>query len=199
MRVFRLNKSLSEYSCNVYYILGDWNTIPDMNTLIDVGPSNYIIPELEAINSGVGKRKVDQVIITHDHFDHSAGLKDIVPRYQPKVYAHSSSLMQGDHIYDGMELLIGDAYGQLLFTPGHSNDSISVYVPKHGALFSGDTMLAIYSEGGTYTTAFFNTIQRLAALDLKIIYPGHGDPITENIKLMFNTTLNIVRNSKILD
>lgn len=198
MRVFKLAKSPTEYSCNVYYILGDWNTIPDMNTLIDVGPSGYIIPELESINSGVGKRKLDQVIITHDHFDHSAGLKEIVPRYKPQVYAHTPALMGSGQIYDGMELLIGDAYGQVLFTPGHSNDSISIYVPKHGALFSGDTMLAIYSEGGSYTLDFYNTIQRLSALDLKIIYPGHGDPIKENIKMMFDTTLKIVQNSKIL-
>ena len=199
MRVFRLSKSPTEYSCNVYYVLGDWNTIPDMNTLIDVGPSGYIIPELESINSGVGKRKVDQVIITHDHFDHSAGLKEILPRYQPKVYAHSSNLDGAERIYDGMELMIGDAYGQLLYSPGHSNDSISVYVPRHGALFSGDTMLAINSEGGTYTNDFLNTIQRFVDLDLKIIYPGHGDPISENIKLILNTTLKIVKNSKIID
>lgn len=199
MRVFRLSKSPIEYSCNVYYILGDWNTIPDMNTLIDVGPSGYIIPELESINNGVGKRKVDQIIITHDHFDHSAGLKEILPRYKPKVYAHSSNLVGAERVYDGMELMIGDAWGQLLYSPGHSNDSISVYVPSHGALFSGDTMLAIYSEGGTYTNDFLNTIQRFVSLDLKIIYPGHGEPITENIKLMLNTTLKIVKNSKIID
>ncbi len=199
MRVFRLAKSPTEYSCNVYYILGDWNTIPDMNTLIDTGPSGFIIPELESINSGVGKRKLNQVIITHDHFDHSAGLKEIVPRYKPKIYAHNAGVMDSINIYDGMELMIGDTYGQLLFTPGHSNDSISVYVPRHGALFSGDTMLAIYSEGGSYTSDFYNTILKLSALDVKIIYPGHGDPITENIKLMFDTTLKIVRNSKILD
>lgn len=199
MRVFRLSKPPNEYSCNVYYILGDWNTIPDMNTLIDVGPSNFIIPELESINSGVGKRKVDQVIITHDHFDHSSGLKAIVPLYKPAVYAHSSGVNGAERIFDGMELLIGDAWGQILYTPGHSNDSISVYVPSHGALFSGDTMLAISTQGGTYTSDFYYTIKKIAELDLKIIYPGHGDPITENIQLILKTTLRIIENSKIID
>lgn len=199
MRVFKLDKSPNEYSCNVYYVLGDWNTIPDKNTLIDVGPSGFIIPQLESISSGVGKKKVEQVIITHDHFDHSAALKEIIPLYNPIVYAHSTSLIDAEHIYDGMEIMIGDAWAQLLYTPGHSNDSISVYVPSHGALFSGDTMLAIYSEGGTFTSAFYNTIKRISELDLKIIYPGHGDPITENIKTMLHTTLKIVENSKIID
>jgi len=120
MRVFRLQKSPNEYSCNVYYILGDWNTIPDVNTLIDVGPSDFIIPELESFNSGVGKRKVDQVIITHDHFDHSAALKIIVPLYKPKVYGHSPNLTNDQPFYDGMELRIGDRTGILLHTPGHS-------------------------------------------------------------------------------
>lgn len=199
MRVFKLDKSPNEYSCNVYYVLGDWNTIPDKNTLIDVGPSGFIIPQLESISSGVGKKKVEQVIITHDHFDHSAALKEIIPLYNPVVYAHSTSLVDAEHIFDGMEIMIGDAWAQLLYTPGHSNDSISVYVPSYGALFSGDTMLAIYSEGGTFTTAFYNTIKRISELDLKIIYPGHGDPITENIKSMLYTTLKIVENSKIID
>ena len=199
MRVFRLNKSPNEYSCNVYYVLGDWNTIPDKNTLIDVGPSDFIISELESFNSGVGKRKVDQVIITHDHFDHSSALKYIIPLYNPKIFAHPSNSLRTEPFEDGMEVLIGDSWGQLLYTPGHSHDSISVYVPSCGVLFSGDTMLAIYSEGGTYTSDFLNTIEKLCQLDLKIIYPGHGEPITENINAMLKNTLRIVRNSKIID
>lgn len=198
MRVFTLHKPPNEYSSNVYYILGDWNTIPDINTLIDVGPNDYILLELATFNSGVGKKKVEKIILTHEHFDHAAGLKYLVPLYNPKVYGFSYNLLNVEPFVDNMKVQIGDRIATLIHTPGHSNDSIAIYVEEDGVLFSGDTMLSINTYGDTYTQDFLHTIKKITELDLKIIYPGHGDPITNNIKEMLTTTLNIVSDSKII-
>ncbi|HIJ58999.1 MAG TPA: hypothetical protein HPP56_00070 [Nitrospirae bacterium] len=63
MRIICLNKSKKIYSANPYLILGDWNTLDDVNTLIDVGTDDTIIEEIEQINTGVGKKRIDQVIL----------------------------------------------------------------------------------------------------------------------------------------
>ncbi len=198
MRVFTLKKPPTEYSSNVYYILGDWNTIPDKNTLIDVGPNDYILAELTTFNSGVGKKKLENIILTHEHFDHAAALKYLIPLYNPKVYGFSQNLPNVEPFVDNMKVQIGDRTAVLIHTPGHSNDSIGIYVEEEGVLFSGDTMLSINSYGDTYTLDFLHTIQKIFDLDLKIIYPGHGDPIKDNIKEMLTTTLKIVEDSKII-
>ncbi len=68
---------------------------------------------------------------------------------------------------------------QLLYTPGHVVDELSVYHPKSKTLFAGDT---IY-EGTRLTTRFggprewrlwISQLERLKQLDIDIIVPGHG-------------------------
>ncbi|MGB9701315.1 MAG: MBL fold metallo-hydrolase [Candidatus Kapaibacteriota bacterium] len=200
MRLIKLKKPTNTYSSNVYYIMGDWSTLDDINTLIDVGTDGFILKELDEIYSGVGKRKVDQVIITHDHFDHSAGIKFIVEKYHPqKIYAFSNRVPNSIKITDGMSVQIGNEEAQIYHTPGHSYDSISVFIPKVGALFSGDNLIAVNTTGGTYTKDYYNTILKYINLQPKIIYPGHGDPYSENVEQILKTTLKMIENSKIID
>ncbi len=68
---------------------------------------------------------------------------------------------------------------QLLYTPGHVVDELSVYHPKSKTLFAGDT---IY-EGTRLTTRFggprewklwISQLERLKQLDIDMIVPGHG-------------------------
>jgi len=68
---------------------------------------------------------------------------------------------------------------QVLYTPGHVVDELSVYHPKSKTLFAGDT---IY-EGTRLTTRFggpqewklwISQLERLKQLDIDIIIPGHG-------------------------
>ena len=68
MKVICLKRNSMKYTCNAYLILGSWNSLQDTNTLIDVGIDASIINEIEKINTGVGKRPVEQIIITHEHF-----------------------------------------------------------------------------------------------------------------------------------
>jgi len=179
--------------------MGDWSTLDDVNTLIDVGTDGFIIQELEEIYSGVGKRKVDQIIITHDHFDHSAGAKYIVEKYKPEViYAYSNRVPNATKITDGMIVRIGNEEAQIYYTPGHSNDSISVFIPKAKALFSGDNLIAVNTAGGSYTKDYYNTIKKYIELKPQIIYPGHGDPYSENVEGILLTTLKMIEKSKII-
>lgn len=199
MRVTLLKNHPTVYSCNVYYIRGDWNRIDDVNTLIDCGTNDFILEEISTLNGGLGKKRVEQVILTHEHFDHSGGLKWIKELYNPPSYAYVK-LNNIDYILrDGKELQIGDKFAKILHTPGHSHDSICIFEPESKTLFSGDTPLVIRSTGGTYTLGFIDVLKRLISLDIEIIYPGHGEPITENATDILKHTLENVRKSKLID
>ena len=75
MRVIPLHlDDPSDYSCVCYWVLGENNTATDRNTLIDTGSSHpdnlaYFLREMARLPKGIGKRSVEQVVLTHGHFD----------------------------------------------------------------------------------------------------------------------------------
>ena len=86
MKIIPVQGSGRIYSSNVYLVLGDWNRIEDINTLVDVGSDPAILDRLEEMHTGVGKKKVEQVVLTHSHSDHTAMLPLIRERYKPTVF-----------------------------------------------------------------------------------------------------------------
>lgn len=198
MKVTLFKKNPNVYSCNVYLIRGNWNAIDDVNTMIDTGTDGFFLEELSQLSTGVGKRRVEQVILTHEHFDHSGGLKFVKSEYNPKSYA--VSMIQGidEKAVDGMELKVGDRIAQILYTPGHSNDSICIYVPQEHVLFSGDTALNIKTPGGSYSKEYVEVLERLLNLDIRTVYSGHDEPVTEHVHEMLKMTYNNVISSHII-
>jgi glyoxylase-like metal-dependent hydrolase (beta-lactamase superfamily II) len=84
------------------------------------------------------------------------------------------------------ELVDGDVLdfgggAEILAIPGHTEGSIAIHLPRHGVLFTGDTianvgavMLGTFNQDRAQTVASF---QRLAALDVQTACFGHGEPI----------------------
>ena len=196
MRVVCLKSSESVYSCNAYLVLGDWNALSDVNTLIDIGTDGSIMQRLAGISTGVGKRPVEQVIFTHDHFDHTGGLAEVKTRFNPKVYAYSPFDGVDEVLADGQILRAGDRAMEVIHTPGHSSDSICLYCEDEDALFSGDTSLRIMSKGGSYCSEFEEALKKLTRRNIKTIYPGHDKPVQEKASDMVRTSLKYVRDSR---
>ncbi len=198
MKVTLLKKDPKVYSANVYLVRGNWNAISDVNTLIDTGTNGFVIDEIETISTGVGKRRVEQVILTHEHFDHAGGLSKIKELYNPTVYAYTKLTGVDVKVRDRMKLKIGDREAIILHTPGHSNDSICIYCEEEEVLFSGDTPLNIKTPGGTYNQNYVDALEMITRLNIKTIYSGHDNPMTTNVKEILLNTLRNVRKSKIV-
>ncbi len=180
MKVTDIRGKNNVYSSNVYLILGEWKKIEDVNTLIDVGNDPSIIDIIRDIPAGVGKNKVDQVILTHSHSDHTGMLPMLREAFNPRVYAFSPFLEGVDYVLSNGETLVcGDSLFEVIHTPGHTDDSISLYDKKEGVLFVGDTPVIIRSEGGTYSEEFISTIRSLCQRNIQTIYFGHGEPVFE--------------------
>ncbi|MDO9538415.1 MAG: MBL fold metallo-hydrolase [Methanocalculus sp.] len=196
MKIQNLTEKSSIYTSNVYLITGTWNTLDDQNTLIDVGRDPSIIGMIRTASSGVGKHKLDQVILTHSHYDHASLLPEIREAFQPVVYAFSDYLKGVDRVLRGGEHLIaGDRSFEVIHTPGHSQDSICLYCEEDGALFAGDTPLVIRTPGGTYEEGFIDALKEICQKDVRTIYFGHGLPFIHDCNQMLRTSLRNVQGS----
>lgn len=195
MRILPLHRlEASDYSCVVYWVLGENNTAADRNTLINTGsaaPGNldFFMEAMAGRPKGIGKRAVEQVILTHGHFDHTGGLPGIEAVFHPDVFAWPAR--------DGLRLTVGDQEAVLVHTPGHSDDSLCVFLPETGTLFSGDTLYRISDHQGAYSRAYLQSLERLAELPVRAIYPGHGAPIRSDAKAFILRCLDNVRQSPV--
>ncbi len=184
------------YTSNVYLVLGDWKRIEDINTLVDVGNDPSIIDVIETMNTGIGKKKVDQVILTHCHSDHTGILPLIKAAFSPVVYAFSPFQEGVDVILkDGDILRMGDSDVEIIHTPGHSSDSICLYCRNSGDLFAGDTPVIVRSADGGYEEAFFEAMKSLCTRNIRTIYFGHGEPVTQNVHHLLHQSLRNIRES----
>jgi glyoxylase-like metal-dependent hydrolase (beta-lactamase superfamily II) len=177
LKIIALKKSDSNYSCNSYLILGDWNRLEDVNTVIDPGTDDFILDEIASLSTGFGKKAVERVILTHNHFDHAMGVKAIKQRYGCRVLAFSEGPEVDELICDGQLLTAGDGVLEVLHTPGHSSDSICLYAPAAQALFSGDTQILIRGPGGSPPLEYQAALQRLGDRVIARIYTGHDGAV----------------------
>jgi glyoxylase-like metal-dependent hydrolase (beta-lactamase superfamily II) len=205
MRVVPLHReSDTDYSCTCYWVLGDHNQPTDRNTLIDTGSSSlanlaYFMREMAILSKGIGKMAVEQVVITHDHFDHSGGLPGVERQFAPLTFSWLPLGSRRGESADGARLTVGDQEGVILHTPGHSDDSVCVYLPGTGTLFSGDTIFRITDTQGSYSRSYAASLERLASLDIRVIYPGHGSPIASEARSFIRACIDNVRRSPVSD
>jgi len=194
MRITNVTDPKSQaYSSNVFLLRGEWNTLQDVNTLVDVGNDPAIVEALRMMSTGVGKKRIEQVILTHGHFDHAANLPLIRQAFDPIVYAHSAFVDADRTLEDGQMLRCGDRTCEVIYTPGHSNDSISLYCAEEKVLFVGDTPVLIRSADATYDDAFISALERICARDVATIYFGHGGALRENCNHRLEKSLQLAR------
>ena len=198
MRVIQLARNPSNYTCRSYLLLGDWNQIDAVNTLIDPGTDGYIMDEIDKIYTGCGKFPVEQILLTHNHFDHAAAAGLLKQKYGAKVYARVPGPEVDELLKDGQVLRAGDDYLDVLHTPGHSSDSVAFYCQSQKLLFSGDTQLRIRTAGGKYTREYVDTLLKLTQLDIGLVYSGHDEPFDRDVRSIILNTLQNVRNSEIV-
>lgn len=193
MKILNLTEDSKLYTSNVYLGTGNWNTMSDMNTLIDVGRDPSVIEKIYKASTGVGKHKVEQIILTHSHYDHTGILNMVKKEFNSVVLAYSKSLDGVDIILNGGEMIrIGDLLFEVIYAPGHSNDSICLYNGEEKILFAGDSPIVVNSADGKYEDAFITIIEKLVKLPIETIYLGHGNPISGKCNEVLKNTLGYI-------
>jgi len=88
---------------------------------------------------------------------------------------------------DRTELELGGVRMELLWTPGgETTDSMVIWLPDHGVVFTGNLFSALFGHfpnlvtirGDRYREAlrFIESLERVLALEPKLLLPGHGGP-----------------------
>ncbi len=110
------------------------------------------------------------ILITHGHFDHVAGVAELVSMFGVPVYSRAN-------LGDGEELVLGDVRIRVIYTPGHCDDAICFLVDET-ALLTGDTLFVEHIGRADFENSniedFWRSLGRLKELgDGVLVYPGH--------------------------
>lgn len=130
------------------------------------------------------------IINTHSHFDHTIGNEQVAKFTGAEIMQHKNSPLDKDKILeDGDRIKFGNSTIDVIYTPGHSKDSICLIVDDE-MIITGDTIFVgscgrLDLPGGSASEMFDSIYGKLSKLDGKlIVLPGHhyGSKKTSSIK-----------------
>jgi len=156
MQINRVIVGPLETNC---YIL----TINDKCLVIDPGE------EIEKIKKEIGNKEVIGVIITHYHFDHIGALNC----FDDNLILDKNTLEEKEYNIEGFNF-------EIIYTPGHKEDCITIYFKNEKVMFTGDfifkgTIGRMDLEGGS-TLDMKESLEKMKKYNKNIkIYPGHGE------------------------
>ncbi|MGA1825701.1 MAG: hydroxyacylglutathione hydrolase family protein [bacterium] len=120
---------------------------------------------------------ITYIFITHGHYDHTQGNAAIERLTQKKPLLFKDiDPITGTRVDDGATFPLGDMRVTIIHTPGHTNDSICIYIDD--ALFTGDTLFVGKVGGTDYSHGarkeYDSLHNKLFILpDKTRIFPGH--------------------------
>ena len=185
--------ALGAYQTNCYLVWGE-----NSSTCVVIDPGyepDTVLAEVKKLG-----KEIAAILLTHGHFDHVGGVKDIVAETGCPVYLCENELSMPTQMTAG-PLYYTNTYGEgdfvelaglsfkVLHTPGHTPGSVCLMCEN--TIFSGDTLFwgscgRTDLPGGSWNTIRVS-LKRLADLpgDYEV-YPGHGDFTTLSFERKMN-------------
>ncbi|MCR1783518.1 MBL fold metallo-hydrolase [Nocardioides carbamazepini] len=154
---------------------------PGSERSIVVDPGPLLDEHLDAVAAVAGQ--VAAVVVTHHHLDHTEAARSFAERMGCGVRGlDPAQCWRSDPIADGEVLSVGGLDVEVLTTPGHTTDSISLLVEADGALLTGDMVLGrgttVIAHPDGDLGSYFDSIARMRALvtDGRVasLWPAHG-------------------------
>ncbi|MEW2359141.1 MBL fold metallo-hydrolase [Spirillospora sp. NPDC029432] len=166
--------------------------------VVDPGPKDGV--HLRRVVDGIAAegRRVGLILLTHGHPDHSAGAarfselasakaggRGTVPvrALDPRHRLGDEGLAEGDVVTTGgLEL-------RIMETPGHSDDSLTFWLPADRAVLTGDSVLGYGTtvvEGrlGDYLSSLDRLRKFSEEREAATILPGHGPKLDDPIGVL---------------
>jgi hydroxyacylglutathione hydrolase len=172
--------------------------------IIDEKNRNSIIVDpswdLEIIYDFLNKNKLGNefIINTHSHFDHVLGNEQVVKTTGAKIIQHKASPLKKDiEVNDDESIKFGDSQIKIIYTPGHSGDSICLVI-NDKIILTGDTLFVgscgrIDLPGSDPVQMYYSIYNKLINLDENlIVYPGHHYGSTKTSTLRDEKKSNFV-------
>lgn len=166
--------------------------------LIDAGVGSE--PHLEAIATHTTARRspLTDVLVTHAHADHAAGAPALARRFASPRFVkyrwpeHDEAGIDWCHVDDTAQLRVGGTELVALHTPGHAPDHLVLWHEESRTAFTGDlvhalTSVAIIQSRGGDLVQYLASLERLLALEPRLLLPGHGPAIDDPTTVLQST------------
>ena len=121
---------------------------------------------------------IEAVLVTHHHFDHTAGCRGIRARTGASIVAPAASSVSplDRTVSDGDSVVFGESEFRVMAVPGHTADHVVYYSAADNLLFTGD-LLFVGGCGRIFegtASEMWCSLQKVASLpDDTLTYCGH--------------------------
>ena len=166
-------RQVQQHGDNFSYILAD-----DTTKEAAVVDSSYNAGEITRILRAEDL-KLKYIINTHGHSDHTAGNEELRSTFGARIVAYKLSRINSDvKVADGDVILVGSIPVKVIYTPGHTPDSICLLVDNQ-KLLTGDTLFVgecgrTDLPGGNSQNLYYSLFRRILKLNNDVeVYPGH--------------------------
>ncbi len=148
---------------------------------------------------------LEQILLTHSHFDHVGGLAEVKELSGAPIAMHAEAVPMLENaslaanlwqitipeppspdklLSEGEIVVVGDLRLKVLFAPGHAPGHVCFYLESEGVLFDGDVLFQqgigrTDLPGGDYALLMASIHEQLMVLpDETIVLSGHGPATT---------------------
>jgi hydroxyacylglutathione hydrolase len=141
------------------------------------------------------------IINTHTHFDHILGNDHISEITKAEIIQHERSTQKKERsVVDHENIRIGELNLEVLYTPGHSEDSICLIVNRE-SIITGDTLFVgncgRVDLPGSNPEKMYDSLSKVANLDDSlVVYPGHNYGSTPTSTILIEKKNNPMLNFK---
>ena len=161
-------KPLKAYTDNYIWLLETNEEV----SVVDPGDAKPVLDYLRKT-----KKNLKDILITHHHFDHTAGVPELENIISGSIHGPKDSYeLIKEEVTQGDTLSSLGVRFEIIEVPGHTLDHIAFYSEEYNILFCGDTLFA-GGCGRVFEGTFdqmFESLNKLKQLpDSTQIYCGH--------------------------
>jgi glyoxylase-like metal-dependent hydrolase (beta-lactamase superfamily II) len=149
---------------------------------VDPGPLEEGHLQRVVATAAARGQRIGAIVLTHRHEDHSAGAARLAELTGAPVRAVDPAHRLGSEgLAAGAVLTEAGCELHVIATPGHTTDSVCLFLAADGAVLTGDTVLGrgttVIGTDGSLAD-YLDSLHRLQALadrtTLRALLPGHG-------------------------
>ena len=204
---FLFLRGYGNFASNIYLIMGDYLTIVD--------PGNDYTAFMNLFELKLKPAGIKKIVLTHGHPDHAMGAFELLRSYPSSIASggfelvlHEAGPPQLKEMVKGFGSRVTEVRGgetldlsglewEVIYTPGHTIDGISLYHAPTKTVFSGDMALpnavgAPDPKAGGRLDHYLFGLKALLKRDIENVLPGHGLPVAPGGRKVIEETYESV-------